>query len=673
MKIAKNRHMMILHTLINTEGPVTAATLAHLSRASLRSIKNDVVELNDSLRKQDGVEIVSLKAKGYQLKVLDENAFQELSTYVNALYAMFHNRSIETVNRRLYILQRLMVDEYVKIDELAEELYLSRSSLSKDFSWAVSFLESYHLKVLPELGKGYHVSGLEQDLRAAMVELRCSQYHEFKPLYPYQAFDDLFKYEGINHYQELRQAFLSVLRGSRITVSDIAAKKISSHLCLMKNRILEGKSVYIEEEIAEEIRNTYDYEIARQIFDDETIKAYVQPEEIEIINLARLLLINRDIDLRRNGIEDLPIRLVHENLLLFNEIIAELKGAVIGTKIHDTDFFKIYSRDFESLQMQLFLRHRYDHTSKIRFITYLEGEEDLLSPVPLEMARVMIHHLQERFKEPIRDAIVMSYAALYERLFKKITYAYHKYRLAVTSTHGLVYSQNLSENLQELFGPYIEKIDVFNLYEMRKIDFSDYDALLHAGPLEYYAYPLKLVHLRELDYQDRNWRMFNELFRYGYDRQRLEEIKKITHVYDGSNIDDLPHFIEALSYRYGADHIKQKTIVEKYAYFSNIIDHYYSRHGMIVFLVPYELTGREFIDLYLPAHSLYHEQSVEIKAVILACFNDDLTLSELKVSDHILRYIIQVSNVLPRLIENKNDTLDMIFDKVVERSFTKQN
>ena len=63
MKIAKNRHMMILHTLINSEGPVTAETLAHLSRASLRSIKNDIVELNDSLRKQDGVEIVSSMSK----------------------------------------------------------------------------------------------------------------------------------------------------------------------------------------------------------------------------------------------------------------------------------------------------------------------------------------------------------------------------------------------------------------------------------------------------------------------------------------------------------------------------------------------------------------------------------------------------------------------------------
>ena len=213
MRLEKYRHIIILRSLFEAKEPLTAEELSRSAKTSLRTVKSDILYLN-SLSEQEGIfSIVSYKAKGYRIKVRDEEAFKELQNNVDILHSLFYGRNVESVNRRIYILQRFLTDEFVLIDDLCEELYISRSSLRKDIAWANKFLESYHIS-LNSSGNGYAVSGKEQDLRSAMVELRCSQYHEFQPLYPYPAFDDMFCKDGVNHYAPLRKAFLDILRSS---------------------------------------------------------------------------------------------------------------------------------------------------------------------------------------------------------------------------------------------------------------------------------------------------------------------------------------------------------------------------------------------------------------------------------------------------------------------------
>ena len=668
MKIEKNRHLIILHTLANTDEAVTSDVLANLSLSSLRTIKNDINYLNNNLIKEGIGKIESYKAKGYRLKAIDEDKYNEFYRSITVLYTLFHNRSIESTNRRIYILKRLLVSDNVKIEDIADELFLSRSSLRNDMAWSIRFLESYHLALDTEIGKGYVVKGKEQDVRSALVELHTSQYHEFEPLYPYEPIDKLFLYEGKNYYQELRRAFLDVLRSSRIVISDIAAKKVATHICLMKNRINDGKYVDIDKEMADEIRETYDYEIAKEIFKHPVISSYVMPDDIEVVNLARLLLINRDLDFRVKGIEDLPINLVNDNLRIFNELLEMTKNS-LGAKMHNTDFFKIYSRDFESLQMQLYLKHRFDYTSKMRFVTYIEGDEDLFSPIPFELTRAMIARLQVKFGSVIRDPVVMSYAAVYERLLKKVTYPYKKKRLAVTSAEGLVYSQHLSENIGERYSRYIEKLDVYNLYEMRKVNFDDYDAIVHCGMVLYYAYPLPVVDMRELDYYKQGANFFESVFKDGYDRKEINTIKSIMNIHTGTNISSINSFVEALSYRYGVSVEAQQSLYNQYINNEQIIEHYYSRNNIIMVFMPYIWTLKNIIDIYVPSQSFNKEEGKQIKAVIAVSVDTEKSLAELKILDHVLRYIVQVPDTINNLCIDKDNTLESIFNHIIERSF----
>lgn len=672
MKIEKNRHIIIFKTLIEANEPVTAETLAKLTKSSLRTIKNDISHLDSLCMEEDILHIRSFKAKGYAIEVKDEKKYEEFQNNISVLSTLFYGRNVESVNRRLYILQRFLVDEYVKIEDLCDELFLSRSSIRKDISWASKFLASYHIDLEAIVGRGYRASGKEQDLRSALVELRCSQYHEFQPLYPYESFDELFRKDGINHYVPLRKAFLDILRSSRIVISDIETKKITSHICLMHKRIKEGKHPSLSDEAIEELKQIYDYEVAKEVFADETIRNYVEPDEIEVLNFARLLLINRELNLRITGTKDLPKKLLKENHRIYEQIIESTIDPThysIASSLHKTDMFKIFSRDLESLQMQLYLKHHFDYTGKMRFITYLEGTDELISPIPLELTRVMIARLQLFLGEPISDAIVQAYAGVYERLLKKVVYPYRKLRLAVSTTEGLVYSQHIAESLNDLYGNYIEKIDVFNLYEMRKVNFDDYDALVYSGTILYYSYPLPIVAYQELDYNRQGGDIFNKLFINGFDRSELDRIKQTINIYENERVREIDPFVEALSYRYARDPYTQKILYDQYIENEEIINHYYARNGIMIIFFPYRFTMKDIIDIYIPDQGLYYRENLEVNAIIAVSVDPDIRLADLKILDHVLRYIVQVPDTIEKLIDRKDETLDRIFDAIVRRKF----
>ena len=72
-------------------------------------------------------------------------------------------------------------------------------------------------------------------------------------------------YRDKNTYEDIRHAFLAILRDSDITISDIAAKKIPTCMCLVKSRLQKGRTIIMNEAERGELKATYDYQIALKI------------------------------------------------------------------------------------------------------------------------------------------------------------------------------------------------------------------------------------------------------------------------------------------------------------------------------------------------------------------------------------------------------------------------
>jgi transcriptional antiterminator len=180
MKITKNRHLAILFYFISINRNATSKELSKFTSSSIRTIKSDITIINELLDEDKICTIDSTKAKGYVLRVLDEDNMESFSSSIKSQYSFYKNESIEKMSRRIYIIQRILSSRNVKIDDIADELYLTRSALRDDLSWVTEFFKSYDLDIVVKPSKGLFYSGEEEKIRSIMVETFCSQYHNLQ-------------------------------------------------------------------------------------------------------------------------------------------------------------------------------------------------------------------------------------------------------------------------------------------------------------------------------------------------------------------------------------------------------------------------------------------------------------------------------------------------------------
>ena len=129
MIVEKNRHLIILKNLLDEEN-VTSEKLALLSFSSVRTIKSDLLYLKEILEKEKIVRIVAAKSKGYHLEVIDEEKYSQFRDEIYRLSSLFSGRSIENMNREFYILKYLFCKKNALVDDLCENLHLSRNAAS---------------------------------------------------------------------------------------------------------------------------------------------------------------------------------------------------------------------------------------------------------------------------------------------------------------------------------------------------------------------------------------------------------------------------------------------------------------------------------------------------------------------------------------------------------------
>ena len=147
MAIAKNRLLMMLYLLSNSEDPLKAQNLAVMTGVSVRTVKNDMNELR-SLALASGAEIITRKGRGYQLKVRNQEVYQPV---LEQLQIRFHNVGHEQSEMliRTNDIARCLVaaNDYMTLDEIADQLYLSRRTLQAEFREVRRTLEQFGLKL----------------------------------------------------------------------------------------------------------------------------------------------------------------------------------------------------------------------------------------------------------------------------------------------------------------------------------------------------------------------------------------------------------------------------------------------------------------------------------------------------------------------------------------------
>ena len=155
------RQLKILLTLIESTLYITGNDLSNKIEVSSKTIRIEIKSLNTLLR-DNGAQIISIPSKGYILKVFEETLFEK---FINRIKSTKKNPS-SYIERAYYITSILLqMDNFIKIIDISELLYLDRTAVSRSLKYVRSFISKYDVELIQKPSYGIKLEGKEFNWR----------------------------------------------------------------------------------------------------------------------------------------------------------------------------------------------------------------------------------------------------------------------------------------------------------------------------------------------------------------------------------------------------------------------------------------------------------------------------------------------------------------------------
>jgi len=154
-----------------TDDIVSGTILMTSFGISAKTLRREICCLQQIINEK-GIEIKSKTGSGYYLSCSDKESFELFKE--SFLNGVKHNRIGKTDKdyRVEYIARKFLVNkEYLLIDDLAEELYSSRSSISQDIKKVKVLLMNFDIQILVRPNYGMYVNCSDFNRFTAIIYL----------------------------------------------------------------------------------------------------------------------------------------------------------------------------------------------------------------------------------------------------------------------------------------------------------------------------------------------------------------------------------------------------------------------------------------------------------------------------------------------------------------------
>ncbi|MUK87648.1 PRD domain-containing protein [Ornithinibacillus sp. L9] len=295
-----SRTKIILRELMAARTPVTGSYLAKINQVTARTTREDIKNLSTILE-EHGAQIESLMGKGYKLEIKEENLFRHylkmIANHEEAEVGFVPRTPEERTN---YIIKRLLLNEdYTKLEDLADEIYISKSTIQNDIKHVKEILCKYDISLEARPNYGLKVKGDELKLRFCMSE------------YVFERNDDggdqLIDFHLASFAQEdldsISEIIMDQINTHHITLSDIAINNLLVHIAIAYKRIKSGYHVTLYQTDIQDIVKQKEYEVAKEIVEKVEDKFKVTFPETEIAYIAIHLLGTKMISQANESVE----------------------------------------------------------------------------------------------------------------------------------------------------------------------------------------------------------------------------------------------------------------------------------------------------------------------------------------------------------------------------------
>lgn len=442
----------------------TAESISKTFNISEKTVRNRIKELKEVLQKNGGAELIARPRYGYKLKILQEELLKAL---LNSEDWTEEKRVPATVEERnnfllIYLLQRR---DFVKMEDLADFLYVSKNTLSQSLKVMESIFKRYGISLLRKPSYGIKVEGKEVDIRHLLMDYFIKR-----------------KYVSINQrkrqteIKELSALLWQLLIKYELHLSEIAYENLIDYIYISIKRMEKGFFAEME------FGSSFEAGIKEKMFVRELMKELKRRCQLEIPeNEAKYLLVY------------VAGRRVTENLgsIHSNFVIKEQTDNLAMQMIEQLQkWYKLQFINVFDIRMAL-NQHLVPFDIRMRYLIPIKNPmlEEIKKEYSLayEMAHravslVLCPYYQKSISEEEIGFFALIFALAIEKEREQAVGTIHSNILIVCAS-GSSSSRLLEYKYKNLFKEYIKNIYTCDLLGLSQFDFSKVDYVFTTVPL----------------------------------------------------------------------------------------------------------------------------------------------------------------------------------------------
>ena len=430
---------------------VTASELAKILDLNEKTVRTTIGKMRDSLDEY-GIEIESKTRKGYHLLIYDKEKYQAFIN--NDEWLSKNDIPNNSKEREEWLLDYLLKQhKFVRIDDLSEMLYVSRSTITNDIRNVEDSLKSYHITLIRRPNYGLHIQGSEFDIRNCMIS-------QFKDNKWAQRFSD----KEENELKEISKILLNNIQNQKVVLSKSMIQEMTSCIYIAKVRYEENYKITVSKN--EVVHRIYKpcIEVATNIVEELNEKFHIHLLDSEIYYIAINIAARSDYNVLEGELESGVINQARKQATQMLDCVYDMMHLDMRQNLS-----LLY--DLISFLIPMDIRMRYgiiaknpfaEATKKKYFFAY-----NVASQAVIPLKKTYFHELPEN-----EIAYLTSIFALFieqEKDKKK------KYNILVICATNMSTSMLLAYQYKKKFKKYIDEVYTCEMYNLDSFDFSKVD------------------------------------------------------------------------------------------------------------------------------------------------------------------------------------------------------
>ena len=430
---------------------VTASELAKILDLNEKTVRTTIGKMRDSLDEY-GIEIESKTRKGYHLLIYDKEKYQ---AFINNDECLSKNDiPNNSKEREEWLLDYLLKQhKFVRIDDLSEMLYVSRSTITNDIRNVEDSLKSYHITLIRRPNYGLHIQGSEFDIRNCMIS-------QFKDNKWAQRFSD----KEENELKEISKILLNNIQNQKVVLSKSMIQEMTSCIYIAKVRYEENYKITVSKN--EVVHRIYKpcIDVATNIVEELNEKFHIHLLDSEIYYIAINIAARSDYNVLEGELESGVINQARKQATQMLDCVYDMMHLDMRQNLS-----LLY--DLISFLIPMDIRMRYgiiaknpfaEATKKKYFFAY-----NVASQAVIPLKKTYFHEVPEN-----EIAYLTSIFALFieqEKDKKK------KYNILVICATNMSTSKLLAYQYKKKFKKYIDEVYTCEMYNLDSFDFSKVD------------------------------------------------------------------------------------------------------------------------------------------------------------------------------------------------------